>query len=237
VVAQHHHLGTSMPSGGVHPIIKAQHYPLSKLNPTSPRRALTSANDPKADITKRSGPSCLWEPATYFIVEVPGGPNVPHGRACSRSARQFVPARASLRAADPARWVSGGGQFADQRRAVWSCQSQGPLRPQRHRKCLKSAAAPQQRPGTRGPLNTDGTDTGCHAAFLSERVAADHQPVCHRAAKQGTASPARSPAGQLLHWHLPGLLERFRAKWKPVRVKKTRQNKRIESGSDSIRTE
>jgi hypothetical protein len=143
-----------------------------------------------------------------LIVEVPGGPNVPHDRACSRSARQFVPASASLRAADPARWIGGGGQFADQRRAVWSCQSQGPLGPQRHRKCLKSAAAPQQPPGTRGSLNTDGTDTGRHAAFLSERVAADHQPVCHRAENQGTASPARSPAGQLLHWHLPGLLER-----------------------------
>src|SRR5260221_12304493 len=63
-------------------------------------------------------------------------------------------------------------------------------------------------PGPRGLLNTDGTDTGRHADFLSERVAADHQPVCHRAEKQGTASPARSPAGQLLHWHLPGLLER-----------------------------
>src|ERR1700744_3072201 len=32
-------------------------------------------------------------------------------------------------------------------------------------------------------------------------------------------------------------LERFRAKWAPVRVKKTRQNKTLEPGSDSIRTE
>src|SRR6202035_3727610 len=32
-------------------------------------------------------------------------------------------------------------------------------------------------------------------------------------------------------------LERFRAKWIPVRVKKTRQNKRLEPGSDSIRTD
>src|ERR1700752_4358617 len=32
-------------------------------------------------------------------------------------------------------------------------------------------------------------------------------------------------------------LERFRAKWTPVRVKKTRQNKRLEPGSDSIRTD
>jgi ISXO2-like transposase domain len=32
-------------------------------------------------------------------------------------------------------------------------------------------------------------------------------------------------------------LERFRAKWIPVRVKKTRQTKRLEPGSDSIRTD
>src|ERR1700760_548884 len=31
--------------------------------------------------------------------------------------------------------------------------------------------------------------------------------------------------------------ERFRAKWTPVRVKKTRQNKRLEPGSDSIRAD
>ena len=33
------------------------------------------------------------------------------------------------------------------------------------------------------------------------------------------------------------MLERFRAKWVPVRVKKTRQNKNLEPGSDSIRTD
>jgi hypothetical protein len=32
-------------------------------------------------------------------------------------------------------------------------------------------------------------------------------------------------------------LERFRAKWTPVRVKKTRQNKNLELRSDSIGTE
>ena len=35
----------------------------------------------------------------------------------------------------------------------------------------------------------------------------------------------------------PVVLERFRAKWKPVRVKKTRRNKRLEPGFDSIKTE
>jgi hypothetical protein len=32
-------------------------------------------------------------------------------------------------------------------------------------------------------------------------------------------------------------LKRFRAKWTPVRVKKTRQNKKIERGHDSIQSE
>jgi hypothetical protein len=32
-------------------------------------------------------------------------------------------------------------------------------------------------------------------------------------------------------------LERLQAKWIPVRVKKTRRNKKLEPGSDSIRTE
>ena len=32
-------------------------------------------------------------------------------------------------------------------------------------------------------------------------------------------------------------LERFRAKWIPVRVKKTRQNKKLEPGSDFIKAE
>jgi hypothetical protein len=32
------------------------------------------------------------------------------------------------------------------------------------------------------------------------------------------------------------VLERFRAKWIPVRVKKTRQNKTLEPGFDSIKT-
>jgi hypothetical protein len=36
-------------------------------------------------------------------------------------------------------------------------------------------------------------------------------------------------------WSIP--LERFPAKWKPVRVKKTRQNKNLEPRSDSIGTE
>ena len=35
---------------------------------------------------------------------------------------------------------------------------------------------------------------------------------------------------------VPPALERFRAKWPPVRVKKTRQNKRLEPRSDSIGT-
>jgi hypothetical protein len=44
------------------------------------------------------------------------------------------------------------------------------------------------------------------------------------------ASPAE-PGG------LPVMLERFQAKWKPVRVKKTRQIKNLEPRFDSIETE
>jgi hypothetical protein len=36
---------------------------------------------------------------------------------------------------------------------------------------------------------------------------------------------------------LSSTLERFQAKWTPVRVKKTRQNKKIEPRSDTIGTE
>jgi hypothetical protein len=143
-----------------------------------------------------------------LMVEVPGEPNVPYDCACYRPARQFLPARASFRAADPARWIGRGRQCADQRRAIWPCQSQSPLRPQRHRKCLKPATAPQQHPATRGPLDTHGTGTGRHAAFLSGCVARVHPHACCRAKKQGTASPAGSSTGQLLHWHLPGMLAR-----------------------------
>jgi hypothetical protein len=151
---------------------------------------------------------CLRERAAYLIVELPGGPNVPHDCARSRRARQCVPAGASLRAADPARWIGRGWSFGNQRRAVWSCQSKEPLGSQRHRKCFEPASAPQQPPSPPGLLDTDGADTGRHAAVLSGRLAADHRHVCCRAETQATASPARSPGGQLLHWHLPGLLER-----------------------------
>jgi hypothetical protein len=44
------------------------------------------------------------------------------------------------------------------------------------------------------------------------------------------------PMRPSLETALTRLLERFRAKWKPVRVKKTRQNKRVEPRFDSIKT-
>src|SRR5437588_12040253 len=57
-------------------------------------------------------------------------------------------------------------------------------------------------------------------------------------------SRARGPC-EMLHTpfevhclvRLAGTLERFPAKWKPVRVKKTRQIKKLEPRSDSIGTE
>jgi hypothetical protein len=56
------------------------------------------------------------------------------------------------------------------------------------------------------------------------------------------AVTARSIArlhGKIRRGHMlrnSGWLERFRAKWSPVRVKKTRQDEKSEFGSDSIRT-
>jgi len=46
------------------------------------------------------------------------------------------------------------------------------------------------------------------------------------------------PAARFIRrrFYLKSLLERFRAKWTPVRVKKTRQNKKLEPRSDSIGT-
>src|ERR1700694_5313132 len=44
-------------------------------------------------------------------------------------------------------------------------------------------------------------------------------------------------AGDLCQAKYPAVLERFQAKWKPVRVKKTRQNENLEPRFDSIETE
>lgn len=161
------------------------------------------------DITRRIGRTCLVERVSYFIVEVPGGRNVAHDFACSRRAWQLVPARASLRAADPARGIGWGRQFGNQRCAVRSRQSKGPVRPERYRKCLSCAAAPHQHACTRGPLVTVGTDARRRADLLSGRVTADHQPARYRAEAQGTAAPARPPAGLQLHGDLPGMLDRL----------------------------
>ena len=71
---------------------------------------------------------------------------------------------------------------------------------------------------------------------------------------QSPESPAERVHEPLVRWYLHlkhaarphtcddanfcfGSLERFRAKWIPVRVKKTRQNKNLEPRSDSIGTE
>jgi hypothetical protein len=51
-----------------------------------------------------------------------------------------------------------------------------------------------------------------------------HEPV----PRMNGTNPAKVGPGHAL--------ERFRAKWIPVRVKKTRQNKNLEPGFDSIKT-
>jgi hypothetical protein len=67
--------------------------------------------------------------------------------------------------------------------------------------------------GLRGNLD------GLHSIRVNKRW----RPIFQRDSRRGEAKKV--------------YLERFRAKWIPVRVKKTRQNKRLELGSDSIRTD
>src|ERR1700742_91916 len=55
------------------------------------------------------------------------------------------------------------------------------------------------------------------------KLNASRNGIAHRRRKQAATNKLNA-------------LERFRAKWTPVRVKKTRQNKNLEPGSDSIRT-
>ncbi len=71
-------------------------------------------------------------------------------------------------------------------------------------------------------------DAGCNAMSRSR-----HLSISGCISPPRTAATGKSTA--------PGSIdpqtERFRAKWTPVRVKKTRQNKSMEPGSDSIRTD
>src|SRR5436190_18824845 len=57
----------------------------------------------------------------------------------------------------------------------------------------------------------------------------------HLGAGSPCAGPPKTGQGADALPRLP--LERFRAKWIPVRVKKMRQNKNLEPGSDLIRTD
>jgi hypothetical protein len=71
--------------------------------------------------------------------------------------------------------------------------------------------------------------------FAKARFACPFRP-----AKSGflTPRPPGVAAGFRWKWQtVKDLLERFRAKWRPVRVKKTRQNKNLEPRFDSIETE
>src|ERR1700723_3203800 len=71
----------------------------------------------------------------------------------------------------------------------------------------------------------------CGGACLARRMGADGYP-------RGTVAQAPAPSRDTGPGESNILdLERFRAKWIPVRVKKTRQNKNLEPRSDSIGTE
>src|SRR6185436_11703010 len=101
-------------------------------------------------------------------------------------------------------------------------------------------------------VDPDGARCVLSVAFARCRGAvagAGRRPLVRRTQPEGRRLPRRgavihAPAGAYREWlsrachHEPrSALERFRAKWAPVRVKKTRQNKNLEPGSDSIRTE
>jgi hypothetical protein len=53
----------------------------------------------------------------------------------------------------------------------------------------------------------------------------------------GTGFPSRQTHAFARRSCLNNNAGRFQAKWKPVRVKETRQNKRVEAGFNSIKTE
>ena len=74
----------------------------------------------------------------------------------------------------------------------------------------------------------------------TRQVAATVIPVAGDGFRKCSTHPAGFPfraGGRRWRADHRGGLERFRAKWTPVRMKKTRQHERPEPGSDSIRTD
>jgi hypothetical protein len=76
------------------------------------------------------------------------------------------------------------------------------------------------------------------------RFIPSQRPVAPYSARPQDGTPRRRVAVESLHVGHPGHtfdlerdLERFQAKWRPIRVKKTRQIKNLEPRFDSIETE
>jgi hypothetical protein len=106
--------------------------------------------------------------------------DVSHFSTCSRRARQPEFPGTSLRAADPARGIGRRRSFGDQRRAIWSRQSQVTLGPQRHWKCLGCATAPYQLSGLHELSRASATFPFTRRrAALCRGDTAVHHCACH----------------------------------------------------------
>ena len=108
--------------------------------------------------------------------------------------------------------------------AIWRRQSRGDRGP-RH-------------PRARAPRDHDGVRAQPHRS--RQMAAVDHElsAVLRTRAEKIAALRARTDSGKPVQAAglAAGGLKRFQAKWIPVRVKKTRPNRNLASGSDAIRT-
>src|SRR5258707_820956 len=109
--------------------------------------------------------------------------------------------------------------------------------------------------GVEGKRVVDHHEIHIGVAPIDQRIA-EQEKRCRKACDNRRQSPSPAEEGQPVEGilradvvglggegrigklvHAGGLLERFQAKWKPVRVKKTRQIKNLEPRFDSIETE
>jgi hypothetical protein len=134
--------------------------------------------------------------------------DVPQFSARSYSAAgRFGRTGERIRAAHAAGWIGGRGQFADQRRAVRSGQSQRAQRPQRHRQRVEDSAAWYKRAAAAARLRTDRFITVTRGRALRGRVTERLQ--CRSGPLKKAPGPPSRPqpgTGQQIYGDLPGLL-------------------------------
>jgi hypothetical protein len=139
-----------------------------------------------------------------------GSSDVPQFGACSRpAARQLDCAGERARATHAAGGIGGRRQHANQWRAVWSCQSAGAQRSQRHRQCVEPSA-PWQKPNDACRLvNTQRFIAATRDSALCGGIAAYHQPGSGRH-RQAALPPPEPTTGQHVYRNLPRLLALLR---------------------------